>query len=351
MKYAMKTAPKQKRWPLRLTIVALIILVFLAVATIIARTVYLDNLKPVSTSETTKLITIEEGSTLDSIATQLQKTGLIKSAWAFKLYVSSKQVRGDLQAGTYAFAPNQSVEDIVAQLTKGKVAVDLVTILPGQRIDQIRASLINDGFSPDEVDEALNPAAYVGNPALVDKPEGASLEGYIYPDSFQKTQSTTAKDIISQSLAAMEKQLTPEIRNAFAAQGLSTYQGITLASIVEKEVSKQADRDQVAQVFLSRIKQNMSLGSDPTAFYGAILAGKKPSVSYDSPYNTLLHKGLPPTPISNVTASSLRAVAHPASTDWLYFVAGDDGVTRFSKTLEEHESLADQYCRKLCGRD
>lgn len=347
----MKTAPKQKRWPLRLTVVALIILVFLALVTIIARTVYLDNLKPVSTSETTKLITIEEGATLDGIAAQLQQAGLIKSAWAFKLYVSSKQVRGDLQAGTYAFAPNQSVEDIVAQLTKGKVAVDLVTILPGQRVDQIRASLINDGFSPEEVDDALNPETYIGNPALVDKPSGASLEGYIYPDSFQKTQSTTAKDIISQSLAAMEKQLTPEIRNAFAAQGLSAYQGIILASIVEKEVSKQSDRDQVAQVFLLRIKQNMSLGSDPTAFYGAILAGKNPSVSYDSPYNTLLHKGLPPTPISNVTTSSLRAVAYPASTDWLYFVAGDDGVTRFSKTLEEHESLADQYCRKLCGRD
>lgn len=347
----MKNAPKKRRWPMRLTIVALVIILFLGIVTVVARSIYLDKLKQVSTSETTKLVTVEEGASLDDIAKQLEKDGLIKSAWAFKLYVSSQRLRGDLQAGTYAFAPSQSVEKIVAQLTKGKVAVDLVTILPGQRIDQIRASLINDGFSPEEVDAALDPATYAGNPALVDKPANASLEGYIYPDSFQKTQTTTAQDIVSQSLTAMERQLTPELRDAFAKQGLSTYQAIILASIVEKEVSKQSDREQVAQVLLSRIKQNMSLGSDPTAFYGAVLAGQKPSVTYDSPYNTLIHKGLPPTPISNVSGSSLQAIAHPATTDWLYFVAGDDGITRFSRTLQEHEALADQYCHKLCGRE
>jgi len=93
----------------------------------------------------------------------------------------------------------------------------------------------------------------------------------------------------------------------------------------------------------------MSLGSDVTARYGSILAGREPSLTYDSPYNTLLHKGLPPTPISNVSASSLNAVAYPANTDWLFFVAGDDGVTHFSKTLDEHEALAKQYCHKLCS--
>lgn len=350
MKYAMKPT-KKRRWPMRLTIVAVVILVFLAVVTVIARAIYLDNLKPVSMSENTKLVTVEEGSSLDMIAQQLEKDGLIKSAWAFKLYVSGQRVRGDLQAGTYAFSPSQNVKQIVAQLTKGKVAVDLVTILPGQRLDQIRASLINDGFSPEEVDAALNPANYAGNSALVDKPANANLEGYLYPDSFQRTQATTAQDIVTESLAAMEKQLTPDLRDAFAKQGLSTYQAIILASIVEKEVSKHSERELVAQVFLSRLRQGMSLGSDPTAFYGAVLAGKAPSTTYDSPYNTLLYKGLPPTPISNVSASSLEAVAHPATTEWLYFVSGDDGITRFSKTLQEHEALADQYCKKLCGRE
>jgi UPF0755 protein len=119
--------------------------------------------------------------------------------------------------------------------------------------------------------------------------------------------------------------------------------------MVEQEASNPADRAQVAQVFLSRIKQNMPLGSDVTAFYGARLAGQSPNVNYDSPYNTRLHPGLPPGPISNVTESSLQAVAHPAGTDWLYFVAGDDGNVHFSHTLEEHQALTQQYCHKLCS--
>jgi UPF0755 protein len=148
----------------------------------------------------------------------------------------------------------------------------------------------------------------------------------------------------------MDRQLTPEIRSAFAAQGLSAYQGLTLASIVEQEVSRSSDRAQAAQVFLKRLRTDSTLGSDVTAYYGAIKAGQKPTTSYDTPYNTLLHKGLPPTPISNVSNASLQAVAHPADTDWLYFVTGDDGTTHFSKTLEDHEALTQQYCHKLCGQ-
>jgi UPF0755 protein len=149
----------------------------------------------------------------------------------------------------------------------------------------------------------------------------------------------------------MNKQMSPTIRNAFASEGLTPYQGLTLASIVEQEVSTQADRNQVAQVFLARLAQGMPLGSDVTAYYGALSAGQTPSVNYDSPYNTLLHKGLPPTPISSVSVSSLNAVAHPAKTSWLYFVTGDNGVTYFSKTLAQHQQLTQQYCHKLCSGD
>ncbi len=92
----------------------------------------------------------------------------------------------------------------------------------------------------------------------------------------------------------------------------------------------------------------MNLGSDVTAFYGAIIAGQPPTVAYDSPYNTRIHSGFPAGPISNVSESSLEAVAYPATTDWLFFVAGDDGITYFSKTNEEHEALTAQHCKKLC---
>ncbi|HSX34760.1 MAG TPA: endolytic transglycosylase MltG, partial [Candidatus Saccharimonadales bacterium] len=214
---------------------------------------------------------------------------------------------------------------------------------------QIRATLISYGFSEKEVDAALDPESHLANPALVDKPDGASLEGYIYPDSYEKTSGTDPHEIIAQALGEMNKTLTPALRDSFAEQGLSTYQALIIASMVEKEVSTQNDRNQVAQVFIKRLHDGMLLGSDVTAFYGAITANQKPSVTYDSPYNTLLHKGLPPTPISNVSASSLKAVANPSQTDWVYFVTGDDGVTHFSHTLDEHNAAVSQYCHKLCS--
>lgn len=344
-----KAKPKKHRWPKRVIFVAAIGAALVIGVTVAVRQIYFANLKAVDTSsQAVKLITIESGSTVDTIAKQLQGAGLIRSAWAFRLYVSSKEVRGDLQAGTYSFSPSEGVPQIVAQLTHGKVATDLVTILPGQRLDQVREALINYGFSEAEVDQALSPKSHQGNPALVDKPPGANLEGYLYPESFQRSSTITAQMIVEQSLAEMDKRLTAELRAAFAAQGLNTYQGIIMASIVEKEAASQSDREQIAQVYLKRFKLEIKLDADPTAYYGARLDNAPLTVKHDSPYNTYLYRGLPPGPIGNVSESSLNAVAHPAASDWLYFVSGDDGVTHFAKTLAEQEANTAQYCKKVC---
>jgi UPF0755 protein len=263
--------------------------------------------------------------------------------------VRNHDARDRLQAGTYSLRPNQGVIEIVTILTHGKVATDKVTILPGQRLEQIKEALINNaGFSAAGVDAALDPSLYADSPALADKPRTASLEGYLYPETFQKTADTKPGTIIEASLNEMQKHLTPEIRSAIARQGLTVHEGVILASIIEQEVSNPQDKPVVAQIFLRRLREGMQLGSDVTAFYGAIAAGQAASVNYDSPYNTRLHTGLPPGPISNVSASSLAAVAQPAGTDYLYFVAGDDGVTYFSHTLAEHEALTAQHCKKLC---
>ncbi|HSX35644.1 MAG TPA: endolytic transglycosylase MltG [Patescibacteria group bacterium] len=346
----MSRSPRRK-WPKRLVIGLFIFVVLVGAATLVVRRAYYESIKPVSaTSQRAQLITINKGDTLDQIAAELKKAGLIRSTWGFKLYVSSKNVRDELEAGTYSLDAAQSVPQIVSLLTHGKVATDLVTILPAQRLDQVSTAFTNYGFSQADITAALDPTNYADAPALVDKPAGANLEGYLYPDSYQKTANTSAKTIVAEALAEMDKQLTPDIRAAFAAEGLSTYQGIILASIVEQEVNTQSDRNQAAQVFISRLQIGMALGSDVTAYYGSLAAGKGPSLVYDSPYNTLIHTGLPPTPISNVDASALQAVAHPATTDWLYFVTGDDGVTHFSHTLAEHQAATAQYCHKLCSQ-
>jgi UPF0755 protein len=327
-----------------------VVLVVLAGASLIAvRHIYNQGLGPVSDDQTTQIVTIKTGSSSKQIAELLADKHLIRSAWAFELYVHSKDVGDKLKAGTYALSPDQGTASIITTITKGAVTTNLVTILPGRRIDQVRADLINDGFSPDAVDNALNPGLYTDVPVMAYKPAGASLEGLLYPDSFQKTAETDPATIIRESLLEMSGHLTTDIQAAFAAQGLTVYQGIVLASILEKEVSRPSDRAQASQVFLKRLNSGMMLGSDVTAFYGAILAGKSPSVTHDSPYNTRLHQGMPPTPISSVSANSLEAAGHPANSDWLYFVSGDDGNTYFSTNLQDHEANTAKYCHKLCS--
>lgn len=339
-----------RRWPKRIlyTILALVLLMVVSVA--VVRRVYDANLRPVSSSTTQVAFVVSSGASVNEIGDNLHKAGLIRQTWAFERYVRNKNLGSKLQAGTYKFTPSQDVQAITAMMAEGKVAVDLITILPGQRIDQLREAFIRAKFDPAAVDAAFDPGQYASNPALSDKPANASLEGFLYPDSYQKDANTDPKVIVTAALNEMAEQLTPERRAAFAAHGLSVYQAVTMASIIEKEVSNAGDRAQVAQVFYKRMATGMHLESDVTAFYGAIKDGRTPSVNYDSPYNTYQVLGLPVGPISNVSQSSLDAVAHPADTDWLYFVAGDDGKTYFSKTLADHQALTAEHCHKLCSQ-
>lgn len=345
------TTPKRlkKSWLTKIILVAVLLVVIIGVSVIAARSYYNRNLKPVSSSQTAILVTIPSGSSVSQIAGLLKQNKLIRNASVFTQYVRAKNVQDQLQAGTYSLRPSQSVAQIADILVQGNIVRNLFTILPGQRLDQIKSAMINAGFKAQAVEEAFNPALYVNHPALDDKPAGASLEGYLYPDSYQRIATTTPSTIIGQALDQMQAHLTADISDGFVAQGLTVNQAIILSSMVEQEVSKQNDRNQVAQVFLSRLRQGMALESDVTTMYGDVLASQPFSLSYDTPYNVYLHKGLPPTPISNVSQSSMTAVAHPAATNWLYFVSGDNGNTYFSTNLQDHQALTKKYCHKLCS--
>jgi UPF0755 protein len=315
----------------------------------IIRTWYGASLKPVSTSTQTTNFTVNNGDSVHNIGVGLQKAHLIRSSKAFETYVRANPFDRNLQAGTYALSPSMSVRTIVHKIATGDVDKQLLTILPDKRLGQIKQIFLKAGYSQSEVDNAFNPANYKGHPALASLPAGATLEGYLYPESFQKQAITPATTIISQSLDEMNKRLTPELASAFKAQNLTVFQGITLASIVTQETDDPAYQPTVAQVFLKRLSLNMALGSDVTAFYASALAGQPQSVTIESPYNTRIHPGLPPGPIGNVTGSSLNSVAHPSSTDYLFFVAGDDKKLHFSKTVAEHDAAVAQYCKLGCG--
>jgi UPF0755 protein len=287
-----KFIKKPRRKPSRLVlIIVAIVLIFGAGYAV--HNWYNRNLGPVSSSSQTIYFTVASGSTVHDIAVKLKSSGLIRSSRAFETYVRGKSLFGSLQAGTYALSPSMSTAQIVDKMVNGQVARNLLTILPGKT-------------------------------------------------------STPAQTIIRESLEEMQSHLTPDIISGFAAQGLSVYKGVTLASIVYQESGQPAADPTIAQVFLLRIKQGMPLQSNVTADYASDLAGVARTVTINSPYNTYLQPGLPPGPISNMIDSSLKAVAHPANTDYLYFIAGDDGTIHFSHTAAEHQQAIDQYCHKLC---
>lgn len=347
--YHNRTSAKKSSWRVVLIVFIALILLTAGGVLLAARRYYYQNLKAFGTNNQPIIVTIPEGSSVRQIAVVLKENRLIRDIRVFEHYVKSKGAQDKLQAGVYELRQTQDVAGIVDSLTAGAVQTNLITIVPGQRIDQIKKTMVDHGFNVTAVAAAFNPDLYKDHPALADKPAGASLEGYLYPESFQKTASTSPTFIVRQSLDQMQTRLTPDLKAKFAARGLTVHQAITLASVVEREVPNAVDRATVAQIFLKRLSQNMKLESDATASYGAVLAGQAPLPAFSSAYNTYQHAGLPPGPVSNVSDVSLGAVANPTATDWLYFVSGDDGKTYFSHSLAEHIALVKAHCKQHCA--
>ena len=310
---------------------------------------YSNNLKPVSSSSAVDFFTVEPGTGVHQIAADLDEAGLIRSVSAFETYVTANDYRDKLQAGTYRLSPSMSVQTVVARMVKGDVAKDLLTILPGKRLGEIQQAFAQAGYSSEEIKAAFNTANYTGHPALSSLPKGASLEGYLYPDSYQKLSTTPAATVVRQALDEMSKYLTAEIANGLGGQGLSVFEGITLASIVLKETDNPADQPMVAQVLLTRLARDIVLQADATAWFASDVAGRSRSLSIDSPYNTYLNSGLPPGPIANVTKDALRAVAHPTTSTYIYYFTGEDCKMHYSYTLEEHNSAISRYGVKACS--
>jgi UPF0755 protein len=187
-------------------------------------------------------------------------------------------------------------------------------------------------------------------------PAARDLEGYLFPDTYATMRRTTAADLVPRMVAGFEKALTPEIRAAASARGLSVRALVTLASIVEKETGKPEERPLVASVYANRLRIGMPLQCDPTVIYALQLAKRydgnltRENMQIDSPYNTYRYPGLPPGPIANPGRASLEAAAHPADVPYLYFVARGDGSHVFASSLEEHNRNVDAYQRHRGGR-
>lgn len=229
------------------------------------------------------------------------------------------------------------------------------TIKPGETILDIKKNLIDIGYPETEVDEALN--ANYDFDFLKERPAGATLEGYLYGETHEFYQDASAKEVVETFLAEMGKIISENnLKEAYFKKGLSLFEGITLASIVQKEASS-PEQPTVAQVFLTRLDYGMKLGSDVTVSYAinlldpdrTIYTDNQTALLVDSCYNTRLYTGLPCGPISNPGLSALLAVANPTDTAYLYFLTGDDGVMYYSSTEEEHNLNAALHCSEFCN--
>jgi len=305
-----------------------------------------------------KKINIAAGSTPSQIGKELKAQSIIRSTTAFDIYIRLFSKINNLQAGTYRLSPAESTPQIIDHLGKGSVDQFSITFYPGATLTDntnskkkydVTTALKNDGlFSDSEISTALK--ATYSSPLFAGKPSIADLEGYIYGETYNFNTGATVQDILKSTFDEFYKIVTDNnLVKEFKSHGLNLYQGITLASIIQREASSPSDQKQVAQVFYSRLAIDMALGSDVTYQYIADKTGVARDPDMNSTYNTRRVIGLPPGPIASPGLSALLAVAKPASGDYLFFLSGDDDVTYFAKTLTEHEANIINHCKVKCS--
>lgn len=335
-------------------IIALLAVVVIVVGGILGWFFY--QLTPVeSDSSDAKRVVIVNGSTPSQIADQLKSEDLIRSSKAFVIYARATGSLGALQAGTYQLKPSESTQQIIDHLKRGNVDTFSIQFLPGATLDQNKNVLKKAGYTDAEIDEAMKDTYSEFSDLFNGKPSSSDLEGYMYGETYTLSAGASARDVVAESLKLMDKKIKESnLAEGFKKQGLNLYEGITLASIIQREVTSpnpsevNDDQRQVAQIFLLRLEKGMSLGSDVTYQYIADKLGIERDVNLDNPYNTRRFAGLPPGPISTPGLGALESVANPAEGDYLFFLSGDDDVTYFGRTEEEHNQNIKNHCAKKC---
>ena len=291
--------------------------------------------------------TIEIGESVDSVANHLQAVGLIRDADSFRTYLIYSGLDTSIQAGEYQLSTAMSALDIAHELQDATPEEVTFVVLPGWRVEEVAESLATSGL-PITYDEFLSAAKTP--PQGFDFLAGAgTVEGFLYPDSYIFSRSvSTPEEMIAAMLRNFAVHLTPELVNGFEKQGLTVYQAVTLASMVEREAVQDEEQASIASVYVNRFEIGMKLDADPTVQYAIgynILQRTwwtNPlsllDLEINSVYNTYKYDGLPPSPIANPSLGALRAVAFPADTPFLFFRARCDGsgFHEFSETFDEH---------------
>jgi UPF0755 protein len=299
---------------------------------------------------------VNAGESANQIAGNLEAAGLLHDRQLFINYVRFHGLDGRLEAGTFQIDPRWSVPELAATLTRAVAQEVELRFVEGRRLEEMAEYLERvegTAIDPAEflaVTQRRAPFDLAPYDFLQSLPATASLEGFLFPDTYRVPPDADAAYLVDLMLSNFGRRVTPAMRQAFGVQGLTLYEAVTLAAVVEREAAVAGERPLMAGVFLNRLALGMKLEADPTVQYAL---GYQPEsgqwwksplflddLAYDSPYNTYRYPGLPPGPIANPGLASLQAIAGPAEVDYLFFVTDCDaaipGAHVFSRTYEEH---------------
>lgn len=322
--------------------------------------------KPSGNNNKNVVFSVVSGESVNTIADNLVKAGLIKSSLFFRYYIKSENLAPELKAGDYELSPILSIKEIAQAMVKGETLKKdrEIKIIEGWNTDDINKYLKNNEIVKDDRFKELVQAGKkdcLGQELNKDKssacywdflkniPQGATLEGFLFPDTYRVFNDSSAQDILARMLSNFDKKLTKEIRDEIGRQGKSIYEIVILASIIEKEVTSSKDMAIVSGIFQNRMMNGQALESCATLAY--ILHENKKQFSVEdtkinSPYNTYQNKGLPPGPICNPGLNAIRAAVYPEKTDYFYFLSRfDNNETVFSKNYNEHLMNKAKYLR------
>jgi UPF0755 protein len=321
------------------TLLTLFLILVLAAGGFVAWAVYAPVTPPADTS-----LLLRPGFSTRRIASELKKAGVIRSQHAFYLW-HVLHPKPPLKAGEYRFERAATLPQVYGRIARGDIYFHVVTIPEGYTIFDIAKAIQDAGLGPaaDFLRVAQNRTDLIADLA----PQAASLEGYLFPNTYQFTRT--------QSFGEMTAMMVHQFREVAQQIGLNSDipRIVTMASIVEKETAAPEERARVASVYYNRLAKSMALDADPSVIYGELLAGTyqgslhHADMAFHSPYNTYRFAGLPPGPIGNPGKSSLEAALHPENTDFFYFVADGNGHHRFAHSLEEHNKNVAAYRRAM----
>jgi len=270
-----------------------------------------------------KIFSIERGQSFSQIADNLEKEGLIKDSFNFKLYAFSQGYARSLQAGEYLLSPSMTLPEIVGKIVSGDTAQITVTI--------------PEGFTVKQIEERTGLSL-----------PGEDLEGFLFPDTYQFSANVSGQEVVDKMRENFNRKLTDEMREEIERQEKTIFEIITMASMIEKEVRTPEDKKLVSGVLWKRLEIDMPLQVDATIVY---ITGKQTTrvslqdLQIDSPYNTYKYQGLPIGPICNPGLESIIAAIYPQENQYWYYLSAPDGTTHFSRTLEEHNIAKVKYLR------